>query len=81
MSCGLIGERAERLAHVGEESFWGSLKNEPVHHQRYARRDQATASIQGHIEIFYSRKGRHSRLGNPAPTRFAEQFSKRVEAA
>ncbi|HGJ9107932.1 TPA: IS3 family transposase, partial [Pseudomonas aeruginosa] len=45
------------------ESFWGSLKNELVHHQRYATRAQAEASIREYIEIFYNRQRRHSRLG------------------
>ena len=63
------------------ESFWGSLKNEWVHHHRYATRDQAIASIQEFIEIFYNRQRRHSRLGNLAPAVFAQQFSKRQRAA
>lgn len=63
------------------ESFWGSLKNEWVHHHRYASRDQAIASIREFIEIFYNRQRRHSRLGNLAPTVFAQQFSKQREAA
>jgi transposase InsO family protein len=45
------------------ESFWGSLKNELVHHQRYATRAQAIASVREYIEIFYNRQRRHSRLG------------------
>lgn len=48
-------------------SFWGSLKNELVHHQRYATRAQAEASIREYIEIFYNRRRRHSRLGYLAP--------------
>lgn len=63
------------------ESFWGSLKNEWVHHHRYASRDQAIASIREFIEIFYNRQRRHSRLGNLAPTVFAQQFSKQRAAA
>jgi len=49
------------------ESFWGSLKNELVHHCRYATRADAAASIKEYIEIFYNRQRRHSRLGNLAP--------------
>ena len=56
------------------ESFWGSLKNELVHHQRYATRAQAEASIREYIEIFYNRQRRHSRLGYLAPAVFAQNF-------
>lgn len=63
------------------ESFWGSLKNELVHHHRYATRAEAEASIREYIEIFYNRQRRHSRLGNLAPAVFAEQFKKMVGAA
>lgn len=58
------------------ESFWGSLKNELVHHRHYATRAEAEASIREYIEIFYNRQRRHSRLGNLAPAVFAENFSK-----
>jgi transposase InsO family protein len=56
------------------ESFWGSLKNELVHHQRYETRAEAEASIREYIEIFYNRQRRHSRLGNVAPAVFAQNF-------
>ena len=35
------------------ESFWGSLKNELVHHRRFVRRAQARREITEYIEIFY----------------------------
>jgi transposase InsO family protein len=56
------------------ESFWGSLKNECVYPHHYATRAQAIASIREYIEIFYNRQRRHSRLGNLAPSIFAERF-------
>ena len=58
------------------ESFWGSLKNELVHHRRYDNRLEAKASICEYIEIFYNRQRRHSRLGYLAPAVFAQNFSK-----
>lgn len=58
------------------ESFWGSLKNELVHHRRYETRAEAEASIREYIEIFYNRQRRHSRLGNLAPAVFAQNFRK-----
>ncbi|MBC3935568.1 IS3 family transposase [Undibacterium sp. CY7W] len=63
------------------ESFWGSLKNELVHHQRYATRADAQSAIQEYIESFYNRQRRHSRLGNIPPALFAEFFSKQPQAA
>lgn len=63
------------------ESFWGSLKNELIHHQRYATRADARAAIQEYIESFYNRQRRHSRLGNLPPAIFAEKFSRRQQAA
>jgi putative transposase len=63
------------------ESFWGSLKNELVHHHRYATRADAQAAIQEYIESFYNRQRRHSRLGNVPPALFAENFSKQPQAA
>jgi len=35
------------------ESFWGSLKNELIHHRRNATRVEAEASIQEYMEIFF----------------------------
>ena len=37
------------------ESFWGTLKNELVHHHRFKTRAEAKAAIQEYIEIFYNR--------------------------
>ena len=63
------------------ESFWGSLKNELVHHRRYETRAEAEASIREYIEIFYNRQRRHSRLGNVAPAVFAQNSRKQQQAA
>lgn len=37
------------------ESFWGSLKNELVHHHRFTTRAEAESAIREYIEIFYNR--------------------------
>jgi transposase InsO family protein len=63
------------------ESFWGSLKNELVHHQQYPTRADAHAAIQEYIESFYNRQRRHSRLGYIPPALFAEKFSRELQAA
>lgn len=49
------------------ERFWGTLKNERVHHQRYATREQARRAITEYSEIFSNRQRRHARLGNGSP--------------
>jgi transposase InsO family protein len=63
------------------ESFWGTLKNELVHHRRYETRAQATAEITEYIEIFYNRQRRHSRLGNLSPAAFTQKFYREQQAA
>jgi transposase InsO family protein len=52
------------------ESFWGTLKTELVHHERYATREQARQSIFEYIEVFYNRKRLHSALGYQSPEAF-----------
>ena len=56
------------------ESFWGTLKNELVHHRQYHTRSEATQEITEYIEIFYNRYRRHSRLGYLSPAPFTKQF-------
>jgi len=63
------------------ESFWGTLKNELVHHRRYDTREQARREITEYIEIFYNRQRRHSRLGNCSPAAFAQQWARQQPAA
>jgi putative transposase len=52
------------------ESFWATLKNELVNHERYATREQARQSIFEYIEVFYNRKRLHSSLGYQSPEAF-----------
>jgi transposase InsO family protein len=52
------------------ESFFASLKKELVHHEDYATRAQAKASIFEYIEAFYNRVRRHSSLGYVAPAEY-----------
>ena len=63
------------------ESFWGTLKNELVHHRRYETREQARREISEYIELFYNRQRRHSRLGNRSPAAFAQQWVRQQPAA
>jgi putative transposase len=56
------------------ESFWGTLKNELVYHQRYVTREQAIREITEYIEIFYNRQRRQARLGYLSPVAYGQQF-------
>lgn len=63
------------------ESFCGSLKNEMIHHQRYATRDNAESAIKEYIEIFHNLQRRHSRIGHLSPASLAENFSRETLTA
>ena len=52
------------------ESFWSTLKTELIHHEHYATRQQARASIFEYIEVFYNRQRLHSALGYQSPEAF-----------
>ncbi|MEN8518156.1 IS3 family transposase, partial [Burkholderia sp. RS02] len=50
------------------ESFWGTLKNELVYHQRFAARERARRSISEYIEIFYNWQRTQARLNYQSRT-------------
>jgi len=56
------------------ESFWGTLKQELVHHRHYTTRQQAMRDITEYIEIFYNRQRRQERLGFLSPAAYAQKF-------
>lgn len=56
------------------ESFFGTLKTELVHHQRYATREAARQSLFEYIEVFYNRRRRHSALGYLSPAEYERQL-------
>ncbi len=56
------------------ESCWGSLKNELVHHRRFATREQARREITEYIEIFYNRVRKQARLGYMSPDAFRQKY-------
>lgn len=63
------------------ESFWGTLKNELIHHRRYGTRREAIREIAEYIEIFYNRQRRQARLGYLAPAAYERQFYQMAIAA
>ena len=56
------------------ESFWGTLKNEWVHHQKYQTRSQARTDIFSYIEGFYNTVRLHSSLGYLSPSEFEANY-------
>jgi putative transposase len=56
------------------ESFWGTMKNELVHHRRYKTREEAISEITEYIEIFYNRERIQKRLGYLSPAVYERKF-------
>jgi putative transposase len=63
------------------ESFWGTLKQELVHHRRYRTRREAIADITEYIEIFYNRQRIQARLGFLSPAAYEQRFYAGLVAA
>jgi putative transposase len=56
------------------ESFWGTLKQELVHHRRYRTRREAIQDITEYIEVFYNRQRRQARLGFLSPVVYEQRY-------
>jgi len=56
------------------ESFWGTLKQELVHHRQYSTRREAIRDITEYIEIFYNRQRRQARLGFLSPVNYEQRY-------
>ena len=63
------------------ESFWGSLKNELVHHRQFATRNEAKREIVEYIEVFYNRQRKQARLGYLSPAAFTQRYFEKMIAA
>lgn len=64
------------------ESFWGTLKNELVHHRNCPTRHEAKQEITEFIEVFYNRQRKQARLGFLSPVAFTKQyFTKLINVA
>jgi putative transposase len=58
------------------ESSFGGLKDELVHRASFPTREAARRAIFDHIEIFYNRRRRHSRLGFLTPAQAHAQMAR-----
>ena len=76
-----MSRRGDCYDNAPMESFWGTLKNELVHHRRYKTRQEAIQEITEYIEVFYNRKRRQARLGYVSPAVYERQFYARQLAA
>ena len=63
------------------ESFWGALRTELVHRQRFSTREQAQREITEYIEIFYNRIRKQARLSYLSPAAFNQKYYARKIAA
>jgi len=57
------------------ESFFGTLKRECVHQQRWQTAAQARSALFEWIEVFYNRQRRHSSLGYLSPESFEARIN------
>lgn len=57
------------------ESFFGTLEQELVHREHYARRAEARRSLFEYLEVFYNRRRLHSTLGYRSPVQYEERFA------
>ena len=55
------------------ESFFGSLKNEFTHFEKFESRDQAALELFSWIEVFYNRVRRHSTLNYLSPVDYEQK--------
>lgn len=62
------------------ESFFGTLKNELVHHRKYQTRAEARRDIFEYIEVFYNRERLHSSLGYLSPMNYEKQIAAKQAA-
>ena len=56
------------------ESFWGTLKQELIHHRHYNTRAEAKREIREYIEIFYNRQRSQAKLGYLSPATYTRKF-------
>jgi transposase InsO family protein len=63
------------------ESFFGILKNELVHHERFSTRQEAKDKLFDYIEVFYNRSRIHSAAGYFAPAEYEARYHAQLKEA
>jgi len=82
--CGLqasMSGRGNCFDNAPMESFWGTLKQELVHHRRYRSRQEAIREITEYIEIFYNRQRLQARLEFLSPAAYGQKYYAGLVAA
>ena len=69
-----MSEKGNCFDNAPMESFWGTLKQEFVHHRHYSSRQEAIRDITEYIEIFYNRQRLQAKLGFLAPAAYAQKY-------
>ncbi len=75
--CGLqasMSGRGNCFDNAPMESFWGTLKQELIHHRHYRSRQEAIQDITEYIEIFYNRQRLQAKLGYLSPAAYAQKY-------
>jgi putative transposase len=60
------------------ESFFGILKSELVHHERFKGPQDTLKALFEYIEVFYNRKRKHSTLGYQTPVAYEQEMKSAV---
>jgi transposase InsO family protein len=55
-------------------SFFGTLKQELVHHRKYRTRKEAMEEIREYMEIFYNRQKMQARIDYLSPVMYEQKF-------
>lgn len=63
------------------ESFFSSLKRELVHTRSFRTREEVRLALFEYIEVFYSRRRRHSSLGYVSPAEYERTAEVQRQAA
>ncbi len=58
------------------ESFWGTIKQELIHHRKYETGKQAIKEISEYIDIFYNRQRIQAKSGYLSPAAFIINYYK-----
>lgn len=82
--CGLIASMSGKgncYDNAPMENFWGTLKQEVIHHCHFMTREEAQRAIREYIELFYNRQRIQTSLGYLSPAAFAHKYYAGLVAA
>ena len=71
-----MSRRGTCLDDAPMESFFGSLKTEPVHRTTFPTREAARRAIFEYVEGFHNRRRRHSGVGFSTPAQAYAQMAR-----